>query len=432
MSRWSDEFDKHPIHQLLNQANEYLETEVENTDLAFEDERRRLKNVLGNLREVVAGLDPEFFPKPLLDEVYQHFNGQVLNQLEAYSTRKAVTYLRAANDKSTQYAQQIFNLAAMSRPQESQEAIANAKNAFTSFAASMETKANVTEERFSKREAELRAVNEKATALEQTLDALDTSTNEKLAEWQEDYTEKQKIRAQEHSDAQIERDAKFEELLTEWKATVESQQTKIATTQTEKLQGTLDAFKAIGEETLADVKEKHASIREIHKLVGRDSVAGGYQTSAGEEKAEANLWRWISLACLAAAIIWLGFKYWSGFAATSGGGLNWPEIITASSLTAVFLVAAGYTSRQSKLHRDNEKLLRSYALETKALDPFIASLEKDEQQSIKAELVRRMFGQQNASGRDKQVKLDEGSMKTIVEQVSDGVTGIMKKVIDKG
>ena len=432
VSRWSAEFDKHPIHQLLNQANEYLETEVEDTDAAHEDERRRLKNVLGNLREVVAGLDPEFFPKPLLDQVHQHFNGQVLNQLKAYSTQKAVAQLRAANDNATQYAPQIFNLAAMSRPQESQEAITNAQKAFTSFAASMEATANETDERFTKHEAELRAVNEKATALEQTLDALDKSTNVKLAEWQEDYTKKQTMRAQEHSDAQIERDAKFEELLIEWKATVESQQTEIAATQTDKLRGTLDAFKAIGEETLADVKEKHTSIREIHKLVGRDSVAGGYQTSAGEEKAEANRWRWISLACLAAAIIWLGIKYWSGFTTTTAGGLNWPEIITASSLTAVFLVAAGYTSRQSKLHRDNEKLLRSYALETKALDPFIASLEKDEQQAIKAELVRRMFGQQNASGRDKQVKLDDGSMKTIVDKVSDGVTGIVEKVVDKG
>ena len=432
MSRWSDEFDKHPIHQLLIQADEYLAIEVEDTDAEFEDERRRLKNVLGTLREVVAGLDPDFYPKQWLDQIHQHFNGQVLNQLKAYSTQKAVNQLRAANDKATQQAPQIFNLAAMSRPQEAQESVSNAQKAFASFAASMEATANETDQRFTKHEAELAAVSEKAASLEQTLDGLDTSANDTLAEWQDDFTEKQTTRAQEHSDAQIERDTKFEELLTEWKTTVESQQAEIATKQTDKLQGTMDAFKAIGEETLADVKEKHASIREIHKLVGRDSVAGGYQTSAGEEKAEANRWRWISLACLAAAIIWLGFKYWSGFAATSGGGLNWPEIITASSLTAVFLVAAGYTSRQSKLHRDNEKLLRSYALETKALDPFIASLEKDEQQAIKAELVRRMFGQQNAIGRDKQVKLEEGSMKTIVGKVSDGVTGIVENVVDKG
>jgi len=432
VSRWSDEFDKHPIHQLLNQADEHLAVEVEDTDAEFEDERRRLKNVLGNLREVVAGLDPEFYPKQWLDQINQHFTGQVLNQLKAYSAKPAIAQLRAANDQATAQAVNIYYIAAMSRPMEAQEAVNQAQRAFGSFAASMEATANETDQRFTKHEAELAAVSEKAASLEQTLDGLDTSANDKLAEWQDDFTEKQTTRAQEHSDAQIERDTKFEELLTEWKTTVESQQTEIATTQTDKLQGTLDAFKAIGEETLADVKEKHASIREIHKLVGRDSVAGGYQTSAGEEKAEADRWRWISLACLVAAIIWLGFKYWSGFAATSGGGLNWPEIITASSLTAVFLVAAGYTSRQSKLHRDNEKLLRSYALETKALDPFIASLEKVEQQAIKAELVRRMFGQQNAGGRDKQVKLDEGSMKTLVDKVSDGVTGIVEKVVDKG
>ncbi|RED12897.1 hypothetical protein [Pontivivens insulae] len=431
MSRWSDEFDEHPIHQLLNQADEYLASEVDNTDAEFGDERRRLRNVLGTLRAVVAGLDPDFYPKQLLDQIHQHFNGQVLNQLRAYSTQKAVNQLRTANDHATQYAPQIFSLAGMSRPQEAQESVSNAQKAFASFAASMESTANETNQRFTKHEAELSAVREKAASLEQTLDGLDTTANDKLAEWQYDFTEMQTAQAQQHSDAQIERDTKFDEFLTEWKTTVESQQNEIATTQADKLQDTLDAFKVIGEETLADVKEKHASIREIHKLVGRDSVAGGYQTSAGEEKAEANRWRWISLACLAAAIIWLGVKYWSGFSTTTAGGLNWPEIITASSLTAVFLVAAGYTSRQSKLHRDNEKLLRSYALETKALDPFIASLEKDEQQAIKAELVRRMFGQQNATGRNKQVKLDEGSMKTIVEKVSDGVTEIVEKVVNK-
>jgi len=432
MSRWSDEFESHPIHQLLNQAEEYLSIEVEGTDAAFEDERRRLQDVLGNLRKVVSGLDPEFYPKPLLDQVHQHFNGQVLNQLQAYSSNKAVTQLRAANDHATQYASQVFALAAMSRPQESQEAIANAQRAFTSFTTSMETIANQTNERFTGYEEEIAAVKEKAAALEQTLDGLDASVSSKLAEWQDDYTERQTTRAQEHSDAQIERDTKFEELLTDWKATVEAQQTEITEAHGQKLQATLDHFKEAGKAVLSDVSQKHEEVKEIHKLVGRDSVAGGYQTSAGEERKQANLWRIISLICIVGTIFWLAIKYNSGFTPASDGGVNWPDVITASSLTAILIYAAGYTSRQSKMHRDNEKLLRSYALETKALDPFIASLEKGEQQAIKAELVRRMFGQQNAPGREQQVKLDEGSMKNIVDRVSDGVTKIVEKVSDRG
>lgn len=185
------------------------------------------------------------------------------------------------------------------------------------------------------------------------------------------------------------------------------------------------------ESVLDDVRQKHEAILEIHKLVGRDSVAGGYQTSAGEERTEANRWRWISLACLAAAVNWLGIKYWTGFAQATNGGFNWPETITASSLTAVFLVAAGYTSRQSKLHRDNEKLLRSYALETKALDPFIASLPEKDQQAIKAELVRRMFGQQNAASPSTRGKGDDASVKTLVDRLPDALAAAVSKAMDR-
>lgn len=427
MSRWSDEFEKHAIHQLLHQATEYLDTEVNDTDAGFESERRRLKKVLGNLKTVVQGLDSEFFPSTILDQIHAHFTQHVLGQLRGFAKNPSIEQLRAANDNVTQSAPQIFQLAAMSRQMESQEVISKAERAFESFTASMEETANDTNERFTKSEAELTAINEKAGALEQQLAELSTTSSEKLTAWQDDFTEKQTTRAQEHSDAQIEREVKFEELLSEWRTTAEVQQASIAKEYTDKLEGTFDAFKEAGNDVLADVREKHQSIREIHKLVGRDSVAGGYQTSAGEEKKEADRWRWISLTCLAAAIVWLGVKYKIGFTQASSVGLNWPEIITASSLTAVFLVAAGYTSRQSKLHRDSEKQLRSYALETKALDPFIASLEKEDQQKIKAELVRRMFGQQNTQTSNRSAKLDDSMVKTLVDKLSDAVGKLTEK-----
>ena len=71
------------------------------------------------------------------------------------------------------------------------------------------------------------------------------------------------------------------------------------------------------------------------------------------------------------------------------------------------------------MHRDNEKRMRSFALETKALDPFMALLSKEQQQQIKAELIRRMFGQQNNEGRGKAAKLDKTSIEMIGEKISD-------------
>jgi hypothetical protein len=432
VSRWSDEFDKHPIHQLLNQADEYLETEVEDTDAAFEDERRRLKNVLGNLREVVAGLDPEFYPKQFLDQIHQHFTPHVLGQLKAYSAKPAIAQLKAANDQATAQVANTYYLAAMSRPQEAKEAIQNAREAFGSFASSMEATANETDQRFTKHEAELTAVSEKAAALKQALDGLDTSANDKLTEWQVDFTEKQTTRAEEYSTAKIEREKKFSTNLKEQQEKFDQERTDTVAKQQALFETAFEAFKQSAGSANKDIHEKQKTIRKLHDLVTDETVTGGYHKSAKDEGKAANFWRLTSIGCLVITAVWLGIKIKSGFAPLEGGGVNWPDVITASSLTAIFLYAAGYTSKQSKMHRDNETLLRSYALETQALDPFIASLASEEQQAIKAELVRRMFGQQNANGTTEPTKLDDGTVKTLVDKVADTVGDVVGKVVDKG
>ena len=431
MSRWSDEFDKHPIHPMLNQADEYLAIEVEDTDAEFEDERRRLKNVLNNLRKVVAGLDPEFYPKQFLDQIHQHFTPHVLGQLKAYVANPAIAQLRAANDQATAQVANIYYLAAMSRPQEATEAIQNAQDAFGSFASSMEATANDTDQRFTKYEADLMEVSQKAAALEQTLFDLDTSVNDKLAEWQDDFTDKQTKRAEEYSAAQIEREKKFATSLKEQQEKFDRERSDTLATQQTLLKTEFETFKQSAENASKDIHEKQETIRNLHDLVTDETVTGGYHKSAKEEGRAANLWRYASIGCLAITAVWLGCKIYVGFAPLEDGGVNWPDILLASSLTAIFLYAAGYTSRQSKMHRDNETLMRSYALETQALDPFIASLAPQEQQAIKAELVRRMFGQQNAKGTIEPTKLDDGTVKTLVDKLSDTVSDVVGKVVDK-
>ncbi|MGI3163905.1 hypothetical protein [Pseudooceanicola sp. 200-1SW] len=432
VSRWSDEFNKHPIHQLLDEADECIAVEVDDTDAEFEGERRRLKNVLGTLRAVVAGLDPDFYPKQSLDQIHQHFKGHVLNQLKAFSEQKSIVQLRTANDNATSYAPQIFNIAAMSRPQEAQQAVANAQDAFTSFSASMEAEAKETSQRLSTNEAELAAVSEKAAALDQKLSRLDASAIEKLAEWQDEFTEKQTTRAEEHSAAQIEREKKFSENLKAQIELFEQGRLDAIAKQMALFDTSFEDFKKSAEIARREIKGNQVAIRQLHDLVTDETVTGGYHKSSKDEGRAANFWRFASIVCLLATAIWLAYKVNHGFEALENGGVNWPDLITASSLTAIFLYAAGYTSRQSKMHRDNETLLRSYALETQALDPFIASLSSKEQQAIKAELVRRMFGQQNANGSTESAKLDDGTLKTLVDKVSDTLSEAVSKVVDKG
>lgn len=427
MSRWSDEFKHHAIHELLENAEKQLATDPEDIDANTLDELRRIKKVIGNLRAVVSGLDAEFFPKQLLDQVTQHFQQHVLNELSAFVSNGNVGHLTNANNNATNYIPHIFQLSAMSRPMESQAIVAQAEESLATFVKKMEITAAETGDIAARQTDELASLNLKCEELTAELEALEASSKARLSEWSEEFTERQNERLEEHSKSQIARDSRFEELVSDWKETIERQRSSLEKIQKDELEQIAKNFKTIGDDVLTDVKAKHKEVKEIHKLVGRDSVAGGYQTSAGEENVAANLWRKISLGCLAAAVVWLTVKYFIGFAASDSGQYNWPEIITASSLTAILLVAAGYTSRQSRMHRDNERLLRSYALETKALDPFIASLPVTEQQAIKAELVRRMFGQQNTSSSKGTSQIDDTAINTIADRVIKTVKDFVPK-----
>lgn len=432
MSRWSNDFDNHPLHETLRQTAEFLKVEPEAVDTDIQDELRRLKKVIGSLRETVAGLDAEFVPQAWLDQINQHLRHQnFFQQIQNFAGSPNMSALQSANNHITQYAPQIYHLSAMSRLPETREVIRHSEDAYELLSSSMDEFIRETRRKLEETDARNSGLENRSNELGHRLEILSADTEARLSEWQSDFTEKQTARAEEHSGAQIDRETKFEELLSEWRKQVENQHDAISKAQTDKLEALLNHFKQQGEVALDDIFEKHQAVLELHKLVGRDSVAGGYQSSAGEEKKEADLWRWISMGSLAVAVVWLGFKYWMGFEQNENGALSWANIITATSLTAILLVTAGYASRQSKMHRDNEKQMRSFALETKALDPFMASLEENEQRKIKAELIGRMFGQQYSQVSGGASVVDDGTLQTVADRFSAIFSQSISKALDK-
>lgn len=310
----------------------------------------------------------------------------------------------------------------MTRPLEATEVIRKAEIAFLSFSKSMEVNVKELETQIDRGNGALASLEVRTNDVGQNLEHFTTEASSKIAGWQAHFSNDQTNRAEEHSTAQIDRETRFNQLLSEWTETAQTQANEIQAKHSDELKSVLSSFEERGKIAMQDVDEKHQSVLEIHKLVGRDSVAGGYQTSAGHEKAAADRWRNISMVALLTTIFWLCFKYWIGFEQSTSGEINWPDVLTAASLTAILLLTAGYTSKQSKMHRENEKQMRSFALETKALDPFMASLGPNEQSEIKAELIRRMFGQQHARQSEKSKRTDDDTIKTFVEKLSDSLT----------
>lgn len=435
MSRWSEEFDNHPIHALLDRAISNLGTVVEDTNAELENERRRLSNTLTSLVNVIDGLDREFFPIQWINELSQQLDHpNFVGQLNAFSAIPDTSNLVRANDHITSSASTVYLLVGSSSPERAggtNHIIDNTQKVFVAASEAMERAANKTKQSFDQLQNGFQDLTSRTETIEEDLKSLAESARSKLQEWELTFSENEATRLTENSTAKTDREQEFKRLVGEWAASLDEKRESLTEHYETTLRETLANLKQTGAEILADIETKHEEVKEAHKLVGDDSVAGGYQKSAGEEKREANRWRLVSLVCLAAAVIWLLIKYKSGF---STEPLNWPEITTTASITAILILAASYTSRQSKMHRDNEKLLRSYALETKALDPFISGLDTTQQQNIKAELVRRMFGQQQTvSGKEPKVQSsDSEPLEPVVRSIGDRVSQIWDFVRKQG
>lgn len=70
MSRWSDDFDNHAIHNSLKQCSEWLRAEFDETSVELEEERRRLSKVFDSISKILSELDPDFAPIQIMDQIH--------------------------------------------------------------------------------------------------------------------------------------------------------------------------------------------------------------------------------------------------------------------------------------------------------------------------------------------------------------------------
>ena len=139
MSRWSDQFERHAIHQTLQQTRDWLDVEVEDIDSEQEAEKRRLIKALDAIKEMVDGLDPEFFPEQQLTQLNNHLRHQhFLNQIQAYSSSPSVQPLRFANDHLTSEIPTVYQLAKLALQPAARKSIKAVEDAYDAFCKTIE------------------------------------------------------------------------------------------------------------------------------------------------------------------------------------------------------------------------------------------------------------------------------------------------------
>ncbi|WP_170381499.1 hypothetical protein [Ruegeria atlantica] len=448
MSRWSDQFSKHQIHTTIKNAFEALDFDPEGLDSEVEAEWRRLRKIFNLIKNILDETDPEFYPENLLNNLSNHLQQQVVAQISNYGANGNVGHLRNANDQLTSQIPTIYQIAGLTQPQKTRETITDLESAYDEFCNALEKTKTEFETVIDGNNSEIADLEVRSAALSSSITELQSTTDGQMSLWQTEFTDAQSTRAQEHSDAQsnraqehseeqatrakehsdaqIQRGKEYDEALREFKTTAENDRTETTASHNKAFKDTFDQYAANVSTKTKDINDKHASILEIHGLVTNDGVAGGYKRGADDEKRAAFWWSVVSMVCYLLILVWVVSKGKLGFGISNGSGIDWPVVATTISVTAVAFVAAQFAGKQSRIHRMNEQRMRWFSFEIAAIDPFLSSLEPEDQQELKKQLSERLFGQDRVV-EDKPTKvkgIDAETFKSLSEPIIEAVKSV--------
>jgi hypothetical protein len=426
MSRWAENFENLAIHKTVESAFEALDFETEELDSQVASEHRRLKKAFEFLKSILDGMDPELSPDAQLNSMANHFNQHVVPQVSNYVSNKNAQHLVQANDQFTSQVPTIFQMAGISKPQESRNAIKGAEAAFDRFCKAVEKTRDNFAETAEGKATEISNLETRTSTLSAALDSLQSTTEGQFSTWQTEFTDAQTARAEEHSEAQISRGKEYDEALREFKSASEKDRTDIIEKHDLALRNSFAAYEGDVADKSKSIDEMHASIKELHGLAANDSVAGGYKKGADDERRAALSWSLASMACYGLILLWVIFKGKLGFGVADVDGLDWPLIVTTVSVTTVAFVAAQFAGKQSRVSRMNEQRMRWFSFEIAAIDPFISSLPIEAQQKLKQELSEKLFGQDRVI-EDKPSKvrgLDPEAIKSVTNPITEAIKAV--------
>ena len=344
-----------------------------------------------------------------LDIHNRPYHQDCLPQLLSYKQNGNVQHLINANNHVTSLLSQLTQYVILSDNFSVNKDIKPLEKSLDSFSSAVvENKTKIKEE-LDKLEKKFVENDTKVNELNSSIEQKKNETDSLISQWQQQFSNAQNKRTDTFTNW-------FDLLKDKSKETLETHfnenQEKINEKETE-------VYKQL-DSIIDDSNKKHERILELFELTAGDSVGSAYLQNANIEQKEANTWRDKSVYFIVGTAIWIFLAYiFNTGVAENGTDLVWGELIMSFSLTAVLLYGAAYSAQQSTKHRNNEKRARWFALEIKAIDPFISSLPEAVQQTLKKELSEKLFAQSEQNNDSDKKVIDEHAFNVVIKGLTD-------------
>ena len=421
MSRWQEQFSKHPIHKTLDDAEKLIGAKKDDAAEADLVERRRIKKIIATYREALSQANPEMVPFNNLDALNNQIrHANIWNQLTTYSQNGNASNLQAANDHFTNTLAHLPQISPRLSEQHSETLLRSLEQSVDEFAAAVDSKKKSLQSEIAGHKGDLTKQQQELKALAYQITQKKQGTDELITDWQKQFSEAQSKRGEDFNSEQKARTSEFNQWCKDTDAAItdkfeqlfEETSNKVEKAQTD-FQGRIDGH-------ISDAEQKHERILELYQLTADDSVGAGYIKNANEEGRQADFWRWATICFVVLTAIWTGVSYFIGpLSGDDSGTVLLGKVIKAFSVTGVLLFGAVYSAKQSNAHRTNERKNRRFALEVKAIDPFISSLDEADQKILKKELSERLFGQKDGETDHDSKVIEEHAFSTVIKGLID-------------
>lgn len=140
-------------------------------------------------------------------------------------------------------------------------------------------------------------------------------------------------------------------------------------------------------EHFAMMNATESKSKKVLEAVGINSTAHDFGSHASSEKGTANIWRIVATAVFAVAGVWFVA---SSFLIDAAGEV-WETSLARLGVTAAIAVAGLYAARESSQHRRQERRAKQIELVLTALEPFIANLPEEDQNSVRIASAQSIF-----------------------------------------
>lgn len=379
MSRWHETFQQHQFHKRLDSITEILSgSEFKKIESTAEQEISRLKKILDLFVSTISKIDQELISAGELNN-FQDQLSSIEQQLNNYKNNSNLSHLQSANNHVDNLFDRIGQYIAFAAPTseatETNVSINSLVQRGEEFLVALDERKKELQHQITGLKTSSTNLEKKFTELQQQVDTKVSELNQLTNVWTTQFNE-----------SQTDKEERFREALTNIEGKANTETDEIISKLNNSVSDHQTNYNNEFDSLLEDAKNRHTNIKELHGLVSNDSVMAGHENKAADEASAANKWRLSSIFFALLAIAWLAFVFYLS------GEVNWKASVSGLPITIIILSIAGYAGHQSSLHRHQANRQGQFALEMKAIDPYLENLGDEERKNIKAQLTNKYFG----------------------------------------